>query len=106
MRENCSVQTRERPVTKALKFLFCTRKFFPPSELERRVREGVNTERQDDRYGGRVPSKKRKKGYLENYSFFGTGSQWSVSSSGLTSSCLLLRTYGLELLATCKSVHS
>ena len=32
---------RERPVTKALKFPSCTRKCFFPSELERRVREGV-----------------------------------------------------------------
>ena len=29
-------------------------------ELEWRVRDGVYAERQDDRYGGRVPSKKRK----------------------------------------------
>ena len=43
---------RERPVTKALEF--------PSSELERRVRDGVYTERQDDRYGGRVPPRKRK----------------------------------------------
>ena len=37
------------------------------SELERRV-QGVYTERQDDRYGGRVSSKKRetKNGYFEN----------------------------------------
>ena len=34
--------------------------FFFSSELERRVRDGMYTERQDDRYGGRVPSKKRK----------------------------------------------
>ena len=29
-------------------------------ELERKVRHGVYIERKDDRYGGRVPSKKRK----------------------------------------------
>ena len=55
---------RERPVTKALEFPFCTGKFFLifffKSELERGIRDGVYTERQDDRYGGRVPSKKRK----------------------------------------------
>ena len=41
---------RDRPVTKALKFPFCTGKFFVffSSELERRVRDGVYTERQDD----------------------------------------------------------
>ena len=50
---------RERPVTKALEFPFCTGKSFF-IELERRVRGGVYTERQDDKYGGRVPSKKRK----------------------------------------------
>ena len=43
---------RERPLTKALEFPFCTGKS--------RVRDGVYTERQDDRYGGRVPSMKRK----------------------------------------------
>ena len=46
---------RERPVTKAL-----SQERVFSSELERRVRDGVYTERQDDRYGGRVPSKKRK----------------------------------------------
>ena len=53
---------RRRPVTKALEFPFCTGKsfFFFSSELERRVRDGVYTERKDDRYGGRVPPKKRK----------------------------------------------
>ena len=51
---------RERPVTKALEFPFCTGKSFFPSELERGVRDRVYTERQDDRHGGRVPSKKRK----------------------------------------------
>ena len=51
---------RDRPVTKALEFPFCTGKYFSSSELERRVRDGVYTERHDDRYGGRVPSKKRK----------------------------------------------
>ena len=30
------------------------------SQLERRVRDTVHTERQDDRFGGRVPSKKGK----------------------------------------------
>ena len=30
------------------------------SEVERRVRDGVHSERHGDRYGGRVPSKKRK----------------------------------------------
>ena len=47
---------RERPVTKALDW----KEIFFSSELERTVRDGVYTERQDDRYGGRVPSKKRK----------------------------------------------
>ena len=51
---------REHGVTRALKFPSCTRKSFPPFELERGVREGVYTERHDDRYGGSVPSKKRK----------------------------------------------
>ena len=54
---------RERPLTKALEFPFCSGKsffVFFSSELERRVRDGVYTERQDDRYGGRVSSKKRK----------------------------------------------
>ena len=51
---------RERPVTKALEFPFCTGKRVFSSELERTERDGVYTERQDDRYGGRVPSKKRK----------------------------------------------
>ena len=51
---------RERPVTKALEFPFCSGIFFFSSELERSVQDGVYTERQDDRYGGRVPSKKRK----------------------------------------------
>ena len=51
---------RERPVTKALEFPFCTGKRFFSSELKRRVRDGVLTERQDDRYGGGIPSKKRK----------------------------------------------
>ena len=46
---------RERPVTKAL-----SQERVFSSELERRVRDGVYTERQEDRYGGRVPSKKRK----------------------------------------------
>ena len=51
---------RERPVTKALEFPFCTGKSFFSLELERRVRDGVYTEIQDDRHGGRVPSEKRK----------------------------------------------
>ena len=55
---------RARQVTKALEFPFCTGKFFLifffKSELERGIRDGVHTERQDDRYGGRVLSKKRK----------------------------------------------
>ena len=46
---------RKRPVTKALEFPSCTRKIFSPSEMERRVRDGVYTEKQDDKYGGRVP---------------------------------------------------
>ena len=53
---------RERPVTKALKFPYCTRRevcfcvcVFFLSELEWTVREGVYTERTDDRYGGRIP---------------------------------------------------
>ena len=62
MRENCRVGcvsrkvvldkgslNRERPVTKALKFPSCTRK------RNRHGREGVSTERTDDRYGGRIP---------------------------------------------------
>ena len=48
----------ERPATKALKFPSCTRVF--SSELEWRMQEGVYAERHDDRYGGRVPSKKWK----------------------------------------------
>ena len=51
---------RERPVTKTLEIPFSTEKSFFSSELERRVRRGVYTERQDDRCGGRIPSKKRK----------------------------------------------
>ena len=52
---------RERTVTKALAFPVCTGKsLFFSSKMEWRVRDGVYTERQDDRYGGRVPSKKRK----------------------------------------------
>ena len=47
------------PVTKALEFPSCTEKIFS-SELEWRVHDRVYTERQDDRYGGRVASKKRK----------------------------------------------
>ena len=47
------------PVTKALEFPSCTEKIFS-SELEWRVHDRVYTERQDDRYGGRVPSKKWK----------------------------------------------
>ena len=66
MRENCRVGCeqkvvldkgslhRDPPVTKALKFPSCTRKSFSPSELEWTVREGVYTERNDDRYGGRI----------------------------------------------------
>ena len=46
---------RERPVTKAL-----SQERVFSSELERRVRDGVYTERQEDRYGGRVPSTKQK----------------------------------------------
>ena len=46
---------RERPVTKARKFPSSTRKiFFSSSELERSVREGVYTERNNERYGGRI----------------------------------------------------
>ena len=55
---------RERPVTKALEFPFCTGKSFCccffSSELEQRVRDGMYTERQDETYGGREPPKKRK----------------------------------------------
>ena len=51
---------KERPVTKALEFPFFARERVFSLELERRVRDGVYTERQDDRYGGRVPSEKRK----------------------------------------------
>ena len=41
------------------------------AELERSVRDGVYTERQDDRYGGRVlKATENKGGYLENYSLF------------------------------------
>ena len=43
-----------------LEFPFCTGKRGFSSEVERRVRDGVYTERQDDRNGGRLPSKKRK----------------------------------------------
>ena len=50
---------RERQVTKALVSILHRKEFFS-SELERRVRDGVYAERQDDRYGGRLPSKKRK----------------------------------------------
>ena len=46
----------ERPVTKAVEFF--------SSELERRVRDEVYTERQDDRYGGRVPSKNERQRWL------------------------------------------
>ena len=51
---------RKRPVTKAPAFPFCTEKKIFSSELESRVRGGVYTDRQDDRYGDRVPSKKLK----------------------------------------------
>ena len=63
---------REPP--KPLSFLFTQKSCccFFSAELERRVRNRVYTERQDDRYGGRVPSKKHKAkvGYLEKYPFF------------------------------------
>ena len=71
MGENCSVRcekekivpdkgslNRERPVIKV--FILHKKELFSLSELKRRVREGVYTERHGDRYGGRVPSKKRK----------------------------------------------
>ena len=51
---------RGRLVTKAFEFPFCTGKSFFPSELEQRVRDRLYTEKQEDRYSGRVPSKKRK----------------------------------------------
>ena len=61
---------RERLVTKALEFPFCTERVFS-LELGWRVQDGVYTERQDDRYGVRVPSRmKGKGGYLEKYAFF------------------------------------
>ena len=55
---------RERPVTKALEFPFCTGNscfvVVFSSEPEQRVRDRLYTEKQEDRYSGRVPSKKRK----------------------------------------------
>ena len=61
--EDCSRQGAPEQRTtgdqKPLSFHFAQERAFS-SELERRVRDGVYTERQDDRYGGRVPSKKRK----------------------------------------------
>ena len=66
------------------------RVFFSP-ELERRVRDGVYTERQGDRYGGRVPLNKRKAKEAILKSILSLpGSQWSFFRSSLTCSCLLL----------------
>ena len=67
--EGCSRQgapEQRMTVTKAPEFPSCTGKnffwfcFVFQPELERRVRDGVYIERQDDKYGGRVPSKTRK----------------------------------------------
>ena len=57
------------------------------------------TERHDDRYGGRVPSKKRK----TNVTILKiipslTGSQWSVLSNGLTCSCLFFAKSNLRCI--------
>ena len=58
---NKGTLSRERLVTKALKLPSCTRKsFFFSCEREWKTREGVYTERHDDRLGGRIPSKKWK----------------------------------------------
>ena len=52
---------RERPVTKALQFPSCTGKsYFFPIRTGTESTRRVYTKRQDDRYSGRVPSKKRK----------------------------------------------
>ena len=78
---------RERPVTKALEFPFCTGKRFFSSELKRRVRDGVLTERQDDRHGGRVPSKKRKaKVAILKSILCLTGGLWGFLRRGVTCS--------------------
>ena len=74
---------RERPVTKALSFHLAQEGVCspppPPSELERRVREGVYTERRDDRYGGWVPSNKRKtKGAVLKIGFLCNVLQWFI----------------------------
>ena len=67
------------------------RDFFLSPELERTVRDGVDTERQDDRYGGRVALKKWKAEVAILKSILSlTGSQWIFLRSGLTCSCLLL----------------
>ena len=74
MRDNCSVgcekekvvpdkgQSEQRTTGNQSPYVFILPKkeLFSLSELKRRVREGVHTERHGDRYGGRVPSKKRK----------------------------------------------
>ena len=76
---------------KPFSFHFAQERVFS-SELERRVRDGVYTERQDDRYSGRVPSKKRKAKVAILKSILSlTGSHWSLLRSGVTCSCLLLR---------------
>ena len=74
---------------KPMSFHLAQEKFFS-SELERRVRDGVYTERQYDRYGGRVPSKegKAKVTILKSILSF-TGSQWIFFRSGVTCPCLL-----------------
>ena len=92
VRENCRKGVpdkgnlnRERAVSKALSL---HKKQLFSSELQWRVRDGVYTERHEDR----VPSKKRKTkvAVLKTIPSL-TGSQWSALSSGLTCSCPLLR---------------
>ena len=80
---------RERPVTKALEFPFCTRLL--SLGLEQRVRNEVYTDRQYDRYGGRVPPQKRKaKVAILKRILSLTGRQWSFLRSGVICSGLLL----------------
>ena len=87
--EDCSRQEapeQRMTVTKALKFPFCTEKK-SSSELERRVLDGVYTERQDGKYGSRVPSKKQKaKVALLESILSVTGSRRNFLRNGVTCS--------------------
>ena len=58
MRENCSVGCEQEG---CFRLGEPEQKTTGSSELKRSVREGVYTERLDDRYGGRVPLKIKNK---------------------------------------------